>query len=253
MIKHFRLTAAAALIGAASAMPIAAFAEVNNIVLVHGMNMTGGLWRDVYDLLKARDYSVSVAQMPLTSFEADIAAVDRIVEIQDGPMLLVGHSYGGVIIGDSGQDPDVAGLVYIAGFIPDIGETQAGLASQFPSHLTPEDLHFFDDGHFLISPSGWTENVANGAAPADASFTAHAQIAGHSASFTYETTAAAWQDKPTWSVITSKDRTIAPSLQRHMSQRAKAVTFEIDAGHLVPMTDPTAIVDVIVQAAQAVD
>lgn len=230
-----------------------ALAEAKNIVLVHGMNMTGGLWRGVHDGLVANDYAVTVVQMPLTSFEADLTAVERALKIQDGPVVLVGHSYGGFVLGEAGMDPDVEALVYVAGFLPEVGETQAELTAASVSHLTSEALKFFEDGHFLIDTRAWIENVANGADPDDARFTAQSQIAGNSAAFSYPATAAAWEEKPTWSVIATEDRTIDPDLQRQMSERAGATVVQVAGGHLVPMTNPDAVVQTIMQAAQSTE
>jgi pimeloyl-ACP methyl ester carboxylesterase len=253
MISHNIFTSSALALGISLLAPSVAQADVNNVVLVHGMNMTGGLWRTVYDRLVAQDYTVSVAQMPLTSFEADVAAVERVLDLQNGPVVLVGHSYGGFILNEAGMDPDVQALVYVAGFLPQIGESQADLTASVPSHLSMQSLRFFDDGHYLIDPSAWVENVANGMDSTDAWFTARSQVASNSATFGHQAAAAAWMDKPTWSAIATQDRTLAPDLQRQMAERSGATTVEIEGGHMIPITNPDAIVSLITQAAQSVD
>lgn len=231
----------------------AALADVNNIVLVHGANVDGSIWRDVYDRLTAEDYKVTVVQMPLTSTEDDIAAVQRIVDVQDGPILLVGHSYGGVVISEVGVDPDVRGLVYVAAFQPDAGESGGALLASAPTGFTSDKLTVFDDGHYLIHEDAFLSVVGNGLAEEDAIFVARSQAASHSAILEYQTKSAAWNEKPSWSVIATLDRTIAPDLQREMSKRAGSTLFEIENGHMLPMTNPDEVADVIRQAAEAVD
>ena len=225
--------------GVATAQPGAALAEVNNIVLVHGANVDGSTWRDVYDRLTAEGYKVTVAQMPLTSADDDIAAVQRIVDIQEGPVLLVGHSYGGVVISEVGVDPDVSGLVYVAAFLPDAGESGGSLLASTPTEFTADKLTVFEDGHYLIHEDAFQSVVGNGLSEDDALYEARSQAASNSAILEYRTRAAAWNDKPSWSIIATLDRTIAPDLQRQMSQQAGSTVVEIENGHMLPMTSPT--------------
>lgn len=251
-VKSFLLSSALAL-GLVILPSGAAVADVKNIVLVHGANVDGSTWRAVYDRLTADDYKVTVAQMPLTSTEADIAAVQRIVDIQDGPMLLVGHSYGGVIISEVGVDPGVRGLVYVAAFQPEVGENGGGLLASSPGEFSPEMLTVFEDGHYLIHEDGFLTVVGNGLSDEDAVFVARSQAASHSAILEYQTRAAAWKEKPSWSVIATLDRTITPDLQRRMSQRAGSTVEEVENGHMLPMTNPDEVADVIRRAAEAVE
>lgn len=231
----------------------AARADVTNIVLVHGANVDGSTWRDVYDRLTADDYRVSVVQMPLTSTEDDIAAVQRIVDFQDGPMLLVGHSYGGVVISEVGVDPDVRGLVYVAAFQPDAGESGGALLASAPGEFSTDMLTVFDDGHYLIGEDAFLSVVGNGLSEDDAIFVARSQAASHATILEHAAQAAAWNARPSWSVIATRDRTITPDLQRRMSQRAGSTVVEIENGHMLPMTNPDDVADVIRQAAAAVD
>ena len=174
-----------------TAQPDAAFADVKNIVLVHGANVDGTTWRDVYDRLTAEDYKVTVLQMPLTSAEDDIAAVQRIVDIQDGSILLVGHSYGGVVISEVGVDPDVRGLVYVAAFQPDAGESGRGLLASEPTEFTSDNLTVFEDGHYLIQEPAFLSIVGNGLSDEDAIFIARSQAASNSAILEYKVQSAA--------------------------------------------------------------
>lgn len=231
----------------------AAFADVKNIVLVHGANVDGSTWRNVYDRLSAEGYKVTVVQMPLTSTEDDIAAVKRIVDIQDGPILLVGHSYGGVVISEVGVDPDVRGLVYVAAFLPDAGESGGGLLASEPTGFTPDKLTVFEDGHYLIHEAAFLSIVGNGLSDEDAIFIARSQAASNSAILEYKIQSAAWNEKPSWSVIATLDRTIAPDLQRQMSRRAGSTVEDIENGHMLPMTNPDQVADVIREAAEALD
>ena len=240
-------------VGAVTAQSGAAHADVENIVLVHGANVDGSTWRDVYDRLTTDDYKVTVVQMPLTSTEDDIAAAQRIVDIQDGPMLLVGHSYGGVVISEVGMDPDVRGLVYVAAFQPDAGESGGALLASAPSDFTADGLTVFEDGHYLIHEDAFVSVVGNGLSDEDALFVARSQAASSTAILDYEAKSAAWKEKPSWSLIATLDRTIAPDLQRQMSERAGSTVTEIENGHMLPMTSPEEVAAIIRRAAEAVN
>jgi pimeloyl-ACP methyl ester carboxylesterase len=234
-------------------LPSAAFAEVKNIVLVHGANVDGTTWRDVYNRLTAEDYMVTVVQLPLTSVKDDVAAVERNLDVQDGPVLLVGHSYGGVVISEAGGDPDVKGLVYIAAFQPDAGESGSGLLASSSTNFTPEVLSVFGDGHYLVKEDAFVSLVGNGLSKEDAIFVARSQAMSNTAILAHEITAAAWQEKPSWSAIATEDRTIPPELQRQMAERAGSTMVEINNGHMLPMTSPNEVAALIRQAAESVE
>lgn len=231
----------------------AALAGVTNIVLVHGANIDGSTWHDVYDRLTAGNYKVTVVQLPLTSVEDDMAAVQRIIDIQDGPIILVGHSYGGLVVGEVGDDPDVRGLVYVAAFQPDVGESTGDLSASVPSNFTGETLRVFEDGHYLVNEDAWLDFVTNGLSDEDALFSARSQASSNLANFGYESKIAAWHDKPSWVALATLDRTIAPELQRQMSERAGSTVVEIENGHMLPMTNPDDVAAVIEQAAETVE
>ena len=240
-------------LGIFTAQSGAALADVQNIVLVHGANVDGSTWRDVYDRLTVEDYYVTVVQMPLTSTEDDIAAVQRIVDAQSGPILLVGHSYGGVVISEVGMDPDVKGLVYIAAFLPDVGESGGALLASIPTAFTSDKLKVFDDSHYLVNEDAFVSIVGNGLSVEDAIFVARSQAASNTAILEYEAKSAAWKEKPSWSAMALLDRTLAPDLQRQMSRRAGSTVVEIENGHMLPMTNPDEVARLIRQAAKALD
>lgn len=238
--------------GALTAQSGMALADVQNIILVHGANVDGTTWRDVYDRLTAEEYNVTVVQLPLTSVGEDIAAVQRSIDVQDGPMLLVGHSYGGLVISEAGAAPDVKGLVYVAAFQPDAGETTGALSASVPSEFTSDTLQIFEDGHYLVDQDAWISFVADGLSDEDALFSAKSQAASSIAIFEYEAQVAAWNEKPSWSAIATLDQIIAPDLQRQMSERAGSTVIEIENGHLLLMTNPDEVAELIRQAAEAV-
>lgn len=251
-LKALMLSCALTL-GALTAQSGAALADVKNIVLVHGANVDGSTWRGVYNRLTTEDYKVTIAQMPLTSTEDDIAAVQRIVDSQDGPMLLVGHSYGGMVISEVGGDPNVKGLVYVAAFQPDAGESGVALMASVPTEFTPDKLRIFDDGHYLVDEDTFVAIVGNGLSRDDAIYVARSQAASNTAILNYQARVAAWNEKPSWSAIATLDRTIAPGLQRQMSERAGSTIVDIENGHMLPMTSPDEVADLIRQAARAVE
>lgn len=230
-----------------------AVAKTDNVVLVHGMNMDAGVWRVVHDRLISDGYNVALVQLPMTSVKADVAATQRIVDDVDGPVVLVGHSYGGMVISQAGTDPDVKALVYIAAFQPEVGESLAELNASVPTDFPQDALHIFDDGYCVVKPDAWIKYVANGLPEAVARYTALFQTPANTAIFTYKAKAAAWHNTPTWAAITTKDHIIAPSLQRKMVKRSGATEVDIDSGHLLPISYPNKVVALIEEAATAVN
>ncbi|EJB07007.1 putative hydrolase or acyltransferase of alpha/beta superfamily [Rhizobium leguminosarum bv. trifolii WSM597] len=235
------------------ATPGIAMAQVKKVVLVHGMNMDGGAWSSVYKRLVSDGYQVVVAQMPMTSIGDDIAAVRRAITMANGPVVLVGHSYGGMVISQAGTSPDVKALVYVAAFQPEIGESLAKLNSSTPAKLPADSLQVLKDGFYTVKPEAWIADVANGVSKDEAQYTANFQTPVNSAIFGYTAEAAAWHDKPVWSAIATEDRTISPELQRMMSKRSKAETLEIQGGHLLQISNSREVTALIEKAANAVD
>lgn len=226
--------------------------EIKNIVLVHGAFVDGSGWKPVYDILVKKGYNVSITQQPLTSFEGDVAAVKRVLDLQDGPCILVGHSYGGAIITVAGNDSHVAGLVYIAAHAPDSGESEAGNGKLYPSAY--KSLQKGADGFDYIAPDHFYADFAADLPKSIAEFTAHAQMPAADAVFHAIIQNPAWKTKPSWYMVAKSDRIINPDLERMYAKRAKSKTVEIeDASHSVYESHPEDVARLIIAAAKGVD
>lgn len=251
-LRTFVLSVSVAL-GTVTALSGVAAADVQNIVLVHGGNVDGSTWREVYDRLIARDFNVTITQLPMTSVADDVAAVQRSLDVQDGPVLLVGHSYGGVVITEAGIDPDVKGLVYVTAFQPDTGESGGDLLASVASDFTPDKLTVTDDGFFLVNDDAFVSLAGNGLSEEDALFVARSQSWANAANLAHKVVFAAWNEKPSWMTVATEDLLISPELQRSMAERAGSTIIEIENGHMLPMTSPDEVAEVIAQAAAAVE
>src|SRR5271163_648355 len=225
--------------------------SVRNIVLVHGAWADGSGWKGVYNILVKGGYNVSIVQEPETSFQSDVTAVRRILALQDGPSILVAHSYGGAVITEAGNDPSVVGLVYIAAHMPDSGEKESDDGKRFPSDLAKSGaIKKTPDGFTYIDPAQFHELFAADL-PADrAAFMARSQVLNFADNFSATITTAAWRTKPSWMVVAGSDRTISPDLERWYAKRAKSHTVEIaGASHSVYVSHPKEVADVIESAA----
>ncbi|THD44378.1 MAG: alpha/beta hydrolase [Bradyrhizobium sp.] len=223
---------------------------VKNIVIVHGAFADGSGWRDVFDILVKDGFAVSVVQPPLTSLADDVAATKRVLDLQQGPVLLVGHSYGGVVITEAGNAPNVVGLVYVAAFIPDKGESAIALLSQAPA--ANDDMRATPDHFLYLEPAAFPADFAADVAPALAKFMAHSQPMLAAAAGGAPVTEAAWRKKKSWAVIASEDHNINPDLERTMAKRAGAETIEVAGSHVVYQSKPKDVAHLIVKAAKAV-
>src|SRR5882762_7217431 len=173
--------------------------RIRNIVLVHGAWVDGSGWRGVYDILVKDGYNVSIVQEPLTSFQEDVAAVKRVLALQDGPSILVGHSYGGAVITEAGTGPSVVGLVYIAAHMPDSGESEAADGKRFPSDLSKSTaIKTTPDGFTYLDPAQFREYFAADLPPEQAAFEARSQVLILAANFSGVITTPAWRSKPSW-------------------------------------------------------
>lgn len=227
-------------------------AIVKNIVLVHGANNDGSAWRGVYDILTKDGYHVSVVQQPLTGLADDVAATKRVIDRQEGSVILVGHSYGGTIITVAGADPKVQALVYVAALQPDIGETTNKLAASMPGTIPAGDLQQTKDGFLFIDPTKFAADVGADLPPAQAEFMANSQVPVAAAAFDAPVTVAAWHHKPSYGIIATADRALNPKLARWMYARSGAQVTEIDGSHLVYISHARAVARVIERAAHSI-
>jgi pimeloyl-ACP methyl ester carboxylesterase len=229
-------------------------APVKNIVLVHGAWADGSGWKGVYDILVKDGYNVSIVQEPETSFKEDVAATKRTLALQDGPCILVGHSYGGAVITEAGTDPSVVGLVYVAAHMPDSGEKESEDGKRFPSDLAKSGaIKKTSDGFTYIDPTQFHELFAADL-PADrAALMARSQVLNFADNFSATITTAAWRTKPSWMVVAGNDRTINPDLERWYAKRANSHAVEVaGASHSIYVSHPKEVADVIESAARAV-
>ena len=225
--------------------------KARNIVLVHGAFVDGSGWRSVYDILERDGYHVSVVQEPLTGLAEDIQATKRVIEQQNGPVVLVGHSYAGAIITDVGNDPKVHALVYVAAFQPDANETIGQLTSMFaPPNNAVQST---PDGYLYVDPAKFRATIAADIPPSEVEFLADSQQPIAAKSFATPTSTAAWHIKPSYAVLTTQDHAINPQLQRWMYQRSGAKVTEVNASHAVFASQPAAVARVIEEAARHSD
>jgi pimeloyl-ACP methyl ester carboxylesterase len=223
--------------------------EIKNIVLVHGAFADGAGWRGVYDKLTARGYRVSIVQNPLTSLEDDVAATTRVLDQQDGPAILVGHSWGGTVITEAGVHPKVAGLVYVSALAPDVGQTTAQQYEGFAP--TPDFvIDIAEDGFGFINADKFKAGFAADTSDADAAFLRDSQVPINMAVFSTAVKNAAWRDKPSWAVIATEDRAFDQAMLQHMAQRIGAEITNVSASHALFLTQPGVVSDVIMTAAR---
>ena len=219
------------------------------IVLVHGGFVDGSGWEGVHDILKKNGRKVAIVQNPTTSLADDVAFTRRVISSQPGKSLLVGHSYGGVVITEAGTDPKVAGLVYIAAFAPDKGESVAALikdplpGAPVPPILPPQD------GFLLLDPSKFAASFAADVSEPKASFMAASQVPWGVDALGGEVTAPAWKSRPSWYLVATEDRMIPPPAQRQMAQRAGAAVSEVAGSHAIYVSQPQAVASLIEKAA----
>ncbi len=224
---------------------------VRNVVLVHGAFADGSGWRGVYERLTAAGHRVTIVQNPLTSLEDDVAATTRVLDRQDGPTLLVGHSWGGTVITEAGNHPAVVGLVYVSALAPDSGENTAKQYEGFAA--TPDFvIDVGDDGFGFLNPDKFKIGFAADASDADAAFLRDSQVPIGMASFATPVQHAAWRDKPAWAVIATDDKSFDQAMLKHMATRAGADITYVKASHALFMTQADVVADVIHAAAQKV-
>lgn len=244
LMPRFALAFATALIAFA-----AQAAEVKNIVIVHGALADGSAWRKATDILESRGFNVTIVQEPITSLADDVAATNRVLDLQQGPSLLVGHSYSGMVISEAGNRPDVAGLVYVAAFQPEKGESLLDLATAKPP--AGSGIKQTKDGAFLyLDPAVFAQDFAADLPRDEAAFMAKSQVFAAKVAFAAEAGEPAWKTKKSWSIIATQDRSINPDLERDMAKRAGSAVTEIAGSHAVFASKPEEVADVITEAAR---
>ena len=224
---------------------------IRNIVLVHGAWADGSGWKGVYDILVKHGYRVSIVQEPETSFREDVAATKRVIAQQDGPCVVVAHSYGGAVITEAANDPKVMALVYVAAHMPDAGENEADYGKRFPSDLSKSTaIKKTADGFTYLDPAQFHEYFAADLSAEQAAFMARSQVFNAADNFKAIITTAAWRSKPSWTLVATKDRTINPDLERWYAERAKSHKVEVSgASHSVYVSRPKEVAALIEEAA----
>jgi pimeloyl-ACP methyl ester carboxylesterase len=238
-----------ALSGAAIAAP--ATGPVRNVVLVHGAFADGSGWKPVADILRKDGYTVSIVQEPETSLSDDVAATNRVLNAQSGPAVLVGHSYGGAVITEAGNNAHVASLVYVAAFAPDDGEALGALNATNPP--AAKSIEPTPDGYLLINQAQFPKDFAADVPLSESRFMAISQVPINAKIFSTPITEPAWKTKPSYAIVATEDRMINPNLERSMYARAHAKVTELKGSHAIFLSQPRAVATVIELAARGAD
>ena len=220
-----------------------------NVVLVHGGFVDGSGWQAVYKLLKKDGFNVAIVQNPTLSLEGDAAATKQIIDAQDGPVILVGHSYGGAVITEAGTDLNVAALVYIAAFAPDKGESVNTLIANPPPGAPVPPILPPQDGFLFLDRDKFAASFAADVSADEAQFMADSQVPWGVGALSGAVSEPAWRVKPSWYLVATDDRMIPPPAQRAMSERAGSTVVEVAGSHAIYVSQPQAVADLIKQAA----
>ena len=223
---------------------------VKNIILVHGGFVDGSGWQGVYKALKKSGYAVTIVQNPTFSLADDVAVTKRALANQNGPAILVGHSYGGVVITEAGNDPKVAGLVYIAAFAPDKGESVSALIKDPPPGAPVPPILPPQDGYLFLDKAKFASSFAADVSPDLAEFMADSQVPWGVEALSGAISQPAWKTKPSWYLVSTDDKMIPPDAQRAMSKRAGSTVVEVKGSHSVYVSQPQAVASLIEKAAQ---
>ena len=225
---------------------------MKNIVLVHGGFVDGAGWEGVYKILKKDGYNVTIVQNPTISLEDDVAATKRILAGQDGPTILVGHSYGGAVITEAGNDPKVAGLVYITAFAPEKGESVASLIKDPPPGAPVPPILPPQDGYLFLDKAKFPASFAADVDAEKAAFMADSQLPWGVEALSGTISEPAWKAKPSWYLVVPEDRMIPPAAQRAMSKRAGSAVVEVKGSHAIYVSNPEVVAALIEKAAKGV-
>lgn len=225
---------------------------MKNIVLVHGGFVDGSGWEGVYKILKRKGYNVSIVQNPTISLKDDVAVTKRTLEAQDGPTILVGHSYGGAVITEAGTHPKVAGLVYITAFAPDKDESVASLIKDPPPGAPVPPILPPQEGYLFLDKAKFPASFAADVDPEEAAFMADSQVPWGLEALGGTITEPAWKAKPSWYLVVTEDKMIPPAAQRLMAKRAGAAVTEVKGSHAIYVSQPAVVAELIEQAANGV-
>ena len=224
--------------------------KATNVVLVHGGFVDGSGWEGVYKILRKDGYAVSIVQNPTISLADDVAATKLIIDAQNGPVILVGHSYGGVVITEAGNDPKVVGLVYIAAFAPDRGESVSALIKDPPPGAPVPPILPPRDGYLFLDKEKFPASFAADVDAERAAFMADSQVPWGVGALGGSISEPAWKSKPSWYLVATDDKMIPPPAQRFMSERAGATVVEVAGSHAIYVSQPNAVASLITQAAE---
>ena len=226
--------------------------KARTVVLVHGGFVDGSGWEGVYNVLRQDGYNVAVVQNPTISLADDVAATRRIVDAQNDPVILVGHSYGGAVITEAGNDPNVVGLVYITAFAPDAGESVSTLIKDPPPDAPVPPILPPQDGYLFLDKAKFAASFAADVEPEKAAFMADSQVPWGVEALSGTISEPAWKTKPSWYLIATDDKMIPPAAQRFMSERAGSTVVEVQGSHAIYVSQPNAVAAIIEKAAGAV-
>jgi pimeloyl-ACP methyl ester carboxylesterase len=223
---------------------------VKNIVLVHGAFADGSCWSRIIPLLEDQGYSVAAVQNPLTSLADDAAAARRTIALQDGPVILVGHSWGGAVITQVGDDPKVAALVYVSAYAPDVGQSANDASAPFGWTEGQKQIRVGADKFATVTWEGVMEDIAQRLPMADRKLMFAVQGQSYAPTFDEKLTIAAWKTKPTWAIVSTNDRMLPPAMEESAARRMGAVTTSLPACHMVILEEPAKVAAVIDEAAR---
>ena len=252
-LTSIALMAAAAIFSApqhAKSQTISISKGVKNIVLIHGAFADGTSWSKVIAQLQAKGYNVISTQNPLTSLTDDVAAAKRAIAQMDGPVLLVAHSYGGMVLTEAGNDPKVVGLVYVAALVPEEGQSANDVNAMMPTTGVEKEFHISSDGFASLSVKAVDEYFAPDTSPEERDLIYATQVPLAGVAADEKAHNPAWKTKPTWFIVAAKDRVINPDLERYEAKLIKATTIELTSGHVPMISQPNKVADFIIKAAE---